>query len=297
MTHRVTIYIPTRNRRPLLERAISSVRQQTYDDIEIIVVDDCSNDDTQEFLCDLARQEQRLVALHMEMPCGASAARNRAIASATGHFITGLDDDDEFRADRIALFLSQWTSMGSTADATSCLFTESVLTDGITSEVTSDRKDHVSYFDLFRHNFIGNQVFCPRERLLIIGGYDESMPAWEDLEMFMRLIKRYGEARRLQDPTYTYYVERGRERISACAERQHLAFRKIVEKNTDVPAEFHHQLFLELFSPFYGTVPTFSDWRTMLGWGARPQLLARLLRASIRNRLRHSTSGMSCPAQ
>jgi len=288
MTQTVSIYIPTRNRRPLLERAMASVRQQTHDNIEIIVVDDCSNDDTRDYLQDLAGQERRLIALRMDAPRGPSAARNRAIASATGRFVTGLDDDDEFRADRIALFLAQWTSMEPSTDVISCLFSDSVLNDGVTSDVTTDRKDHVSYFDLFKHNFIGNQIFCPRDRLLTIGGYDEDMPAWEDLEMFMRLVRRYGEARRLREPTYTYYVERGRQRVSSGVDRHHVAFRKIVEKNTDVPAEFHHQLFLELFSPFYGTVPTFADWRTMLGWGARPHLLARLLRASIRNRLRQS---------
>jgi len=286
MTQKVSIYIPTRNRRALLERAIASVRQQTYDNIEIVVVNDGSNDDTWDYLRDLASRERRLVCLHTEMPRGPSAARNRALAAASGHFVTGLDDDDEFRADRIALFLSRWTSLGSGADLISCLFSESVLTDGVISKVTTDRKDHVSYFDLFRHNFIGNQVFCPRERLLAIGGYDETMPAWEDLEMFMRLVERYGDARRLPEPTYTYYVERARERISTNAERQYRAFRKIVDKTADVPAEFHHRLFLELFSPFYGTVPTLADWKTMLAWRARPQLLARLLRASVRNSLR-----------
>lgn len=286
MTQKVSIYIPTRNRRPLLQRAVASVRRQTYDNIEIVVVDDGSNDDTRDYLRDLAVQERRLVPLRMETPRGPSAARNRAITAASGIFVTGLDDDDEFRADRIALFVSQWTSLGAQTEAISGLFSESVLTDGVSTVITTDRKDHVSYSELFRHNFIGNQIFCPRDRLLAIGGYDENLPAWEDLEMFMRLVKRYGEARRLREPTYTYYVERSRERISTNAERQHRAFRKIVEKNGDVPAEFHHQLFLELFSPFYGTVPTLADWGTMLGWRARPQLLARLLRASIRNRLR-----------
>ena len=286
MTHDVSIYIPTRNRRPLLARAIASVRRQTHENIQIIVVDDGSTDDTPEYLRDLSAQEPRLIVLHTETPRGACVARNRAIASASGPFITGLDDDDEFRADRIALFLSRWESLGPEAEMISCLFSESVLTDGITSKITTDRKAQVSYLDLFRHNFIGNQIFCPRERLLAIGGFDEDMPAWQDLEMFMRLVKRFGEAERLREPTYVCYVDRGRDRISTSIDKRTEAFRKIVDKNANVPADLHHQLFLELFSPFYGTVPTLDDWKKMLAWRARPQLLARLFRASLRNSLR-----------
>jgi glycosyltransferase involved in cell wall biosynthesis len=78
MTHDVSIYIPTRNRRPLLARAIASVRQQTHENIQIIVVDDGSTDDTPEYLRDLSAQEPRLIVLHTETPRGASRCFFRA---------------------------------------------------------------------------------------------------------------------------------------------------------------------------------------------------------------------------
>jgi hypothetical protein len=179
-----------------------------------------------------------------------------------------------------------WTALGDATNQISCLFTESIMTDGISSFVTTDRKQDVDYLDLFRHNFIGNQVFCPLQRLLDIGGFDEALPAWEDLEMFMRLLKRFGPARRAFDPSYVCHADRNRERISTSAARQLAAYEKILAKTADVPSDLHQELFLQLFSSFYGTVPTIADWRRMLAWRPKPQMMARLAKAALRNAVR-----------
>jgi len=59
----VSIYIPTRDRRALLEEAVTSVIRQTYTNIEIIVSDDGSVDDTQEYLTQLKKSESRLIVV------------------------------------------------------------------------------------------------------------------------------------------------------------------------------------------------------------------------------------------
>ncbi|WP_342733658.1 glycosyltransferase [Bradyrhizobium sp. B117] len=277
----VSVYIPTRNRRLLLERAIASVRSQTHQDIEIIVVDDASSDDTHEYLRSMMNIEPRLVVFNQRVAGGAPRARNLAIRSARGQFITGLDDDDEFRPRRIEAFVNAWGSFASTR--TACLFSDSVVTNGSSSAVTTDRRSQVEYRDLFRHNFIGNQVFCPTSRLVEIGGFDENLPAWQDLDLFMRLLKRYGVAQRTTDPSYIYHVERGLSRISMKVESRREAFERIVSKNFEEGSEQHQLLFLQLFSPFYGTVPSLSDWQRVLAWRAKPQVFARLLRATVRN--------------
>ena len=56
----VTVYIPTYNRCDLLQRAIESVRQQSHQNVEIIVVDDCSTDNTIEYLQKLSEQDTRV---------------------------------------------------------------------------------------------------------------------------------------------------------------------------------------------------------------------------------------------
>lgn len=282
----VSVYIPTRNRRPLLQRAVASVLRQTHRNIQVVVVDDASTDDTREYLEDLVSREPRVSAMHMERPSGAPAARNLAIRESCGDFVTGLDDDDEFRNDRIELFLSRWRAEAENGASFSCLFSESVMISESGVVLTTDRKDDVEYPDLFAHNYIGNQVFCPREYVLRVGGFDESLPAWQDLDTFMRLVKRFGKARRVEEPTYICHVERDRGRISTDPTRLRLAFDRISTKHVGVPEEWKHAMYLQMFSPFYGVAPTLGDWRNMLAWRANPKLLAKLLRATVRNRLK-----------
>lgn len=88
----VTVVIPTRNRRVLLEEAIESVRRQTYPNWELIVVDDCSTDDTWAWLSSL--HDPRIRAFRLDQHSERSVARNRGLAEARGEYILFLDDDD-----------------------------------------------------------------------------------------------------------------------------------------------------------------------------------------------------------
>lgn len=283
MSDLVTIYVPTKNRRPLLARAVESVLAQTHPAIELIVVNDCSSDGTRDYLDDPVAREPRLVALHQDESMGAPAARNRALRTGHGVFATGLDDDDTFTPDRIARFVQAWHEMAPAEGGVSCLFTESLMTDGEKSWITTDRKEEVSYLDMFQHNYIGNQVFCPRQYLLDVGGFDEQMPAWQDMELFMRLVQRFGPARRLPEPTYVCYVDGGRERISGNEKKLRAAYGKLIEKHQQLPEVTRQQLLLQMLSPFYGFRPTRSDWQRMLKPGTPAVLWWRFLRAVVRN--------------
>src|SRR5580700_7537460 len=96
MNQLVSVYIPTRNREAFLARAVRSVLQQTYTNIELIVVNDGSTDQTETLLDQVQQEDRRLVPVHIRESAGPSAARNIAIKMARGTFVTGLDDDDEF---------------------------------------------------------------------------------------------------------------------------------------------------------------------------------------------------------
>ena len=91
MTPRVSVIVPTRNRRVALGRALDSVNGQTYRDFELIVVDDGSTDGTSKWL-EATSPHVRLFT--RDTPAGAAAARNFGIANARGEVIALLDDDD-----------------------------------------------------------------------------------------------------------------------------------------------------------------------------------------------------------
>ena len=88
---KVSVIIPTYNRAEYLGEAIQSVFDQTFEDFEILIVDDGSTDDTQQLV--LSFHDPRLRSFYQNN-CGISAARNAAIRSADGEYIAFLDSDD-----------------------------------------------------------------------------------------------------------------------------------------------------------------------------------------------------------
>jgi GT2 family glycosyltransferase len=91
----VSVVIPTFNRADLVVRAVESVRAQHVEDVEIIVVDDGSTDDTPAALARLARADARLVHLQ-QSNAGVVAARNHGLGRARGLYVALLDSDDEW---------------------------------------------------------------------------------------------------------------------------------------------------------------------------------------------------------
>ncbi|MFQ3666839.1 MAG: glycosyltransferase family 2 protein, partial [Sphingomonadaceae bacterium] len=103
----VSVVIPTYNIAPTIERAVASALAQTHAPLEILCVDDCSQDATREVLADLARRHPEVRVFHQEVNQGPSAARNRAIEAATGDWIAILDGDDAWRPERLERMLAE----------------------------------------------------------------------------------------------------------------------------------------------------------------------------------------------
>jgi glycosyltransferase involved in cell wall biosynthesis len=95
----VSVIIPTCNRSTLVTRAIQSVLTQTYTNLECIVVDDASNDNTGEVVNSF--DDDRLIFIRHDKKQGASAARNTGIKHSKGDFVAFLDDDDEWIATKL----------------------------------------------------------------------------------------------------------------------------------------------------------------------------------------------------
>lgn len=102
---KVSIIIPVYNVEPYINRCITSVLEQTYKDIEIIVIDDCSPDKSMDIVKALMsshKDGEKLILKKHERNGGLSAARNTGIKEATGDYIYFLDSDDELPLDSIS---------------------------------------------------------------------------------------------------------------------------------------------------------------------------------------------------
>lgn len=207
----VTVYIPTYNRVELLKRAVESVRQQTYKNLEIIIVDDCSEDSTHEYLAEISKKDSRIKYFIKEKNSGACISRNIAIENAKGKFITGLDDDDYFMNNRIEEFVKNWD------DKFKCIFSNLLLKkteNTFRSNYRSAMKDIVRGEDLLKANFIGNQIFTKTNYLKKIQGFDSKMQVWQDLECWYRVLGKDGLGKRVKKELYVVDMSHPHERIS-----------------------------------------------------------------------------------
>ncbi|MFI5323865.1 MAG: glycosyltransferase family 2 protein, partial [Thermodesulfobacteriota bacterium] len=99
MMPRVSVIIPTYNRLILLKNSVSSVLSQTYRDFELLVIDDCSTDDTYDEMAKIADKRVRYIKNTSNK--GISATRNIALSNTNGKYIAFLDDDDEWMPDKL----------------------------------------------------------------------------------------------------------------------------------------------------------------------------------------------------
>lgn len=208
----VTIYMPTYNRLTLLKRAVKSVLEQDYRNIELIIVDDGSNDGTVEYLYSLSQHDDRVRCVFNEENSGACVSRNHAIFSAKGEFITGLDDDDYFTQGRISNFVNSW--LESPHKQISLHSNNSVLV-GAGKKRKTHKPKKITHDLLIYSNYIGNQLFTKTVFLKGIGGFDVKLPAWQDLDCWYRLLKNNnGYSRLVENNTYVVDVTHPHERIS-----------------------------------------------------------------------------------
>jgi len=210
----ISIVLPTYNRADTLERAIASVRQQSYPNWELIVVDDGSTDSTRELAADHrgGHDDPRIHWLHLPHR-GVSAARNAGIARARGKWVAFLDSDNVWYADFLEqhqrlLAASPQDIVGSYSDQ--FWFHGDRRRRRVAKQFTPAELFHLPQIDL-------NALTVRRTTLERVGGFDEAMTKWVDYELMLRL-SAVGKFVHLPRVLGEYY--RLEDGISRMSERQ-----------------------------------------------------------------------------
>jgi glycosyltransferase involved in cell wall biosynthesis len=183
----VSVIIPTYNRADLVRQALASVKAQTYRDFEIVVVDDGGTDGTFEALA--AGREIRV--LRHPSRRGVSAARNTGIAAARGEWLAFLDSDDLWLPDKLA---RQILLLEGQPELLICQTEETWVRRGVrVNKPLSHRKVAGRIFlpSLKRCMISPSAVILNRRLLADHGGFDETLPAAEDYDLWLRLTWRY----------------------------------------------------------------------------------------------------------
>ncbi|MDD8048052.1 MAG: glycosyltransferase family 2 protein [Thomasclavelia sp.] len=201
----ISIIIPVYNDEKYLKNTIVSITNQTYANIEIIVIDDGSIDNSLQLLRELANKDQRIKIIHQENK-GVSAARNIGIKESQGKYIMFVDGDDILDKKIVSLLFQ--TLIESNADIAMCDILHIFNTDEFQFEYTGHREIYTGFE--FTENMWYQNKFIPsvcakiyKKNLFNNCLFDEST-IYEDVDILYRVFKQINKAVYLDDKLYGY---------------------------------------------------------------------------------------------
>jgi glycosyltransferase involved in cell wall biosynthesis len=184
----VTVIIPAFNSAPTIRRAIDSAIAQTYAPGEILVVDDCSSDETPDIVKSYAGKGVRLILLNRHK--GAGGARNAGIEASSSEIIAFLDSDDEWRDGKLQ---AQVEILESSPQISFVACAANLISEAGTDLGDIYRGHPIvagagAWKALLAFNFIATPtVITWRKNLVGLGGFDENLKIGEDQDLWIRL--------------------------------------------------------------------------------------------------------------
>jgi len=184
----VSVVIPTYNRAASVKKTLDSVFLQTYKNLEIIIIDDCSTDDTSKVLYVISSKDNRVRVLRNEKNLRLVRTLNKGVKAAKGKYIARLDDDDVWLdADKIEKqinFLESHPDYVLTGGGVIKVDEQG----GEISRVLFPKEDiRIREAMLFRSLFIHSAVVFRRDVFDKIGGYNENLSVCEDYDLWLRM--------------------------------------------------------------------------------------------------------------
>jgi glycosyltransferase involved in cell wall biosynthesis len=187
----ISVVIPTYNRGALLGRSIRSVLGQSYGNIEVIVVDDASIDDTNTIVEGFS--DERLSYIRHDKNKGGAEARNTGIRATKGKYIAFQDSDDEWVPDKLEKQMQVFGSAGNEISVVYCGFF--YIRDGVTKYMppkTLKKKEGAIFEQLLSENFVSTQtLLVKREVFDKVGMFDVRLPRYHDWELAIRMAEQY----------------------------------------------------------------------------------------------------------
>ncbi|MEL7633369.1 glycosyltransferase family 2 protein [Sporomusa sphaeroides] len=148
----VSIITPLYNSEKFVSGTIQSVQKQTYDNWEMIVVDDCSTDNGALVVGEYARQDKRIKLIRLSQNSGAAIARNTAIREATGSYIAFLDADDQWFENKLMYQLEFMSANGGCFSFTNY---EQMTEDGALLDKVIQCPTVLTYHQQLSYNHVG----------------------------------------------------------------------------------------------------------------------------------------------
>ncbi|HPL95317.1 MAG TPA: glycosyltransferase family A protein [bacterium] len=185
----ISIIIPTHNRPDTLKKAALSVLSQSYQDWELIIVDDGLKIRAESVAKEL--NDSRIKYVPHEQEQGGGAARNTGIKAAQSNFIAFLDDDDEWLPEKLSIQMAQFENTAPNIGFCFCAV-KNITDHG--QEKTSVPEGTANYFELSLSTFkkfLTVTLIIKKHVFNEVGLFDETLPSHQEAELMIRITKKF----------------------------------------------------------------------------------------------------------
>jgi len=224
----VSVIIPSYNRAHILKKAVISVLDQSFSDIEVIIVDDGSTDNTREVVASIL--DERLHYYYQEN-AGACVARNYGICVAKGEYIAFHDSDDLWKVDKLEIQMRALQLHN--ADIVFCKLLKH-FADGTCQCVPQNYKE--GFLNPIESLFgIGTQTLVAKREVFEKYRFDSEMPRFQEFELLYRATKEYS-IYCVDQGLVDYFV--GADSISSNPEKLYRACRLLQDKHPELVKKY-----------------------------------------------------------
>ena len=214
----VSCIIPTRNRLSFLKRALESILRQTYNNYEIIIIDDNSDKKVYEGIKKIIYKNDKIRYFRNETVLGGGESRNVGISKAKGEYLAFLDDDDEWLPNKLSLqikYLNKHTFVGSKLNyitpGTSFSWVKDFVNTLSNTKVTKANMEDVF---LHRTGISPSSSIFKAKNLKKISGFDASLKANQGRDLFIRYSKKFEPPLVINKRLVNQYQDHLKNRIS-----------------------------------------------------------------------------------
>lgn len=198
----VSVIIPTYNRGHLIERSVKSILDQSFSTLEVIVVDDCSTDNTADVVKNIKDERVRYICLKVNS--GANAARNAGVLHAKHNFIAFQDSDDVWHKRKLEIQMD--FLIGNKLDVVASRYNQ-LINNEFNALVPADKVDsnNLKLIELAK-NVISTQTILGKKECFLSEPFDANFPRLQDWELAIRLVHKYNVGY-INDPLVDVYLQ------------------------------------------------------------------------------------------
>jgi glycosyltransferase involved in cell wall biosynthesis len=269
----VSVIVPAYNAAAFVEKTLTSILTQTYQNLEVVVIDDGSKDSTVEIVDRLVKTDRRIL-LFKQQNLGVAAARNRAIQLAKGELIAPIDADDIWYPQQLE---KQVLRLLESPDSVGLIYSWSIdidEQDQVTGGFHAAQIEGNVFQTLLCHNFLGNAsaTLIKKECFEKVGGYNHQLKAQnaqgcEDWDLYLRIAESY-EFRAVPEFLVGYRkIQQSMSCNYECMARSHtLMLQSVREKHPEIPSFLYRLSSSSLYLYFAHQSRDWGDDRTTLFW-------------------------------